>query len=85
MAIIDRRGANPSGSPRGKNRTGRSYRDLTTLSWTQTSPDGNGMDEPPVEESAERLRARKAAGEDEGKIGVVNGGAQALESRAKRE
>lgn len=88
LAIIDRRGANPGGSPRGKRRTGRSYRDLTTLEWTPASLNGHGMEELPVEESVEKSRTGKVTEDEEGKIAlnsVSNGRVQARDSRVKRE
>jgi glycerol-3-phosphate O-acyltransferase/dihydroxyacetone phosphate acyltransferase len=58
LAIIDTRRAGP-GSPRGKKRTGRSYRDLASLG-SPTSPTGNTIPLPKADdEGLQRLTMRK--------------------------
>lgn len=92
LAVIDKRSTSVA-SPRGKRRTGRSYRDLTSLGSRPASPDGHGnrngvTDLPMDEDAAQRLlrRSEKAEAKAEAKVEErKNGEVQGLDLRSKTD
>ena len=74
LAIIDNKRNTSASSPRGKRRSGRSYRDLALPGSEPASPEPNGNKALPGEDgSTSNLYMRRAPNEQIPELGVVNG------------